>query len=178
MCGIAGLMNLEGRVDLGRLHQMSRLLCHRGPDDEGVVLIDPRSGQWFTMGGADTPREVFASPHAYAPGHRGRPGASVGHATEGRGPETAPADLHYPLGLLHRRLSIVDLSPAGHQPMCDRDGALWIGTFDSGLCRLKAGKFSVIDREQDFPNSVIGDIEDDGSGFFCLPLYQLGKILL
>ena len=83
MCGIAGLMNLEGRVDLGRLHQMSRLLCHRGPDDEGVVLIDPRSGQWFTMGGADTPREVFASPHAYAPGHRGGPGASVGHATEG-----------------------------------------------------------------------------------------------
>ena len=126
MCGIAGLMNLEGRVDLGRLHQMSRLLCHRGPDDEGVVLIDPRSGQWFTMGGADTPRDVFASPHAHAPGHRGRPGSSAGHATEGRGPDPAPADLHYPLGLLHRRLSIVDLSPAGHQPMCDRDGALWI----------------------------------------------------
>jgi len=30
---------------------------------------------------------------------------------------------------------------------------------------LKDGKFSVIDREQGLPNSVIGDIEDDGNGF-------------
>ncbi len=126
MCGIAGLMNTQGRADLGRLHQMSRLLRHRGPDGEGMVLLSPRSGQWFTLGGADTPVEVFASPHRYAPGHRGRPGESISHATEGRGPEPAPADAHYPLGLLHRRLAIVDLSPAGHQPMCDAEGALWI----------------------------------------------------
>jgi asparagine synthase (glutamine-hydrolysing) len=119
-------MNLRGRADLGRLHQMSRLLRHRGPDGEGLVLLSPRSGQWFTLGGADTPIEVFASPHRYAPGHRGRPGESVGHASEGRGPEPAPADAHYPLGLLHRRLAIVDLSPAGHQPMCDDEGACWI----------------------------------------------------
>src|SRR3954453_11299142 len=26
----------------------------------------------------------------------------------------------------HRRLSIVDLSPAGHQPMCNEDGTIWI----------------------------------------------------
>jgi asparagine synthase (glutamine-hydrolysing) len=26
----------------------------------------------------------------------------------------------------HRRLSIVDLSPAGHQPMCNEDGTVWI----------------------------------------------------
>lgn len=29
-------------------------------------------------------------------------------------------------GLAHRRLSIIDLSAAGHQPMCNEDGALWI----------------------------------------------------
>ena len=29
-------------------------------------------------------------------------------------------------GLSHRRLSIIDLSPAGHQPMATGDGAIWI----------------------------------------------------
>lgn len=30
------------------------------------------------------------------------------------------------IGLGHRRLSIVDLSPAGHQPMSNEDGSIWI----------------------------------------------------
>ncbi len=30
------------------------------------------------------------------------------------------------LGLAFRRLSIIDLSPAGHQPMCNEDGAIWV----------------------------------------------------
>lgn len=29
-------------------------------------------------------------------------------------------------GLAHRRLSIIDLSEAAHQPMCNEDGAIWI----------------------------------------------------
>jgi asparagine synthetase B (glutamine-hydrolysing) len=28
--------------------------------------------------------------------------------------------------LAHRRLSIIDLSPAGHQPMANKDGTVWI----------------------------------------------------
>ena len=67
MCGIAGLYEPGGRVDLGRLHEMSRLMRHRGPDDEGLALIDP-SGGAVTLGGADTPAAAYASGLPYAPG--------------------------------------------------------------------------------------------------------------
>lgn len=30
------------------------------------------------------------------------------------------------IGLGHNRLSIIDLSPAGHQPMCNHNGSLWV----------------------------------------------------
>src|ERR1051325_82103 len=32
----------------------------------------------------------------------------------------------------HRRLAILDLSPAGHQPMCNEDGTVWI-TFNGEI---------------------------------------------
>jgi asparagine synthase (glutamine-hydrolysing) len=64
MCGIAGILTGQGPVDPGRLERMSRVLAHRGPDDQGV-WVDPEVG----------------------------------------------------LGLVHRRLSILDLSERGHQPM-------------------------------------------------------------
>lgn len=36
------------------------------------------------------------------------------------------------VGLVHRRLSIIDLSPAGHQPMTNEDGTVWI-TFNGEI---------------------------------------------
>lgn len=38
-----------------------------------------------------------------------------------RGPDDAGAYAHGSLALGHRRLSIIDLSPAGHQPMVDNE---------------------------------------------------------
>ncbi|HYM80143.1 MAG TPA: asparagine synthase (glutamine-hydrolyzing) [Candidatus Limnocylindria bacterium] len=110
MCGIAGLYRVGGRVELGRLHHMGQLLKHRGPHDEGMVLIDPAGGAFMTLGGPDTPPDVFHSPHRFAPG---RHGGDQKNAT-------------YQVGFVHRRLSIVDLSPSGHQPMCGQDAREWI----------------------------------------------------
>ncbi|MBN2122725.1 MAG: asparagine synthase (glutamine-hydrolyzing) [Deltaproteobacteria bacterium] len=43
-----------------------------------------------------------------------------------RGPDDEGYHVAPPVGLGHRRLSIIDLSPAGRQPMSNEDGTLWI----------------------------------------------------
>jgi asparagine synthase (glutamine-hydrolysing) len=43
-----------------------------------------------------------------------------------RGPDDAGLWIDGPIGLAHRRLSILDPSPAGHQPMSDPTGDVWI----------------------------------------------------
>jgi asparagine synthase (glutamine-hydrolysing) len=40
------------------------------------------------------------------------------------------------LGLGHQRLSIIDLSPAGHQPMTNEDGTIWI-TYNGEVYNFK-----------------------------------------
>lgn len=68
MCGLAGVINLRHGLDLSVLKEASRLLSHRGPDDEGLFIEE---------------------------------GA----------------------GLLHQRLSIIDLAH-GSQPMSNEDRTL------------------------------------------------------
>lgn len=64
MCGIVGIWEFDGAVDVALLESMRDTLAHRGPDDKGTYIGD--SGR---------------------------------------------------VGLGHRRLAILDLTPAGHQPM-------------------------------------------------------------
>src|SRR5262249_14370639 len=72
MCGIAGILSLDGGpVDAAGLERASAAVAHRGPDDSGSWLDDGRR-----------------------------------------------------IGLAHRRLSILDLSSAGHQPFASDDGAV------------------------------------------------------
>ena len=49
-----------------------------------------------------------------------------------RGPDDAGIWCDGPIGLGHRRLAIIDLSEAGHQPMSNEDGSLWI-TFNGEI---------------------------------------------
>lgn len=93
MCGISGYLDLENGVRTDILRRMNDSIRHRGPDDEGYTLIGPSAFRHFS--GDDT-----AEPERFPPlsGADGRKAF---------------------LGLGHRRLSILDLSSAGHQPMED-----------------------------------------------------------
>ncbi len=95
MCGIAGLMRLDGPSpawDLALLDRMTDALAHRGPDDRGTWCND---------------RVAFG----------------------------------------HRRLSVIDLSAAGHQPMGNEDGQVQI-TYNGELYNfldLKA-RFGLVEK--------------------------------
>jgi asparagine synthase (glutamine-hydrolysing) len=52
--------------------------------------------------------------------------AAMGASLRHRGPDDAGVYIDGSVGLAHQRLSILDLSPAGHQPMSNEDGTVWI----------------------------------------------------
>ncbi len=51
---------------------------------------------------------------------------SMATAIRHRGPDDEGCLVEGPIGLAHKRLSIIDLSAAAHQPMTNEDGSLWI----------------------------------------------------
>lgn len=103
MCGIAGCIDLSGRpVSRALIRSMADAIRHRGPDDEGYVLIDARSGTSQAFAGPDSPRAVRAAMPLFD-----------------RHIENATANI----GLAHRRFAIIDLSAAGHQPFFSADGS-------------------------------------------------------
>ncbi|MEO6027429.1 MAG: asparagine synthase (glutamine-hydrolyzing) [Candidatus Binatia bacterium] len=101
MCGIVALWNRDGRpVERAAVRSAVASLARRGPDDEGYVLIDTRTGRAVPCGGDDTRVHGL--------------------------PRLDDVDGDFDLALGHRRLAIVDASAAGHQPMATDDGRLWI----------------------------------------------------
>lgn len=99
MCGVFGL--IQRRPFSGHeILAMSESIRHRGPDDEGFLVVEGRTLRRF--GGAATPEDAYASTLPYAPTHR----LQAGWRSEAGG-----------MLLGHRRLSILDLSANGHQPM-------------------------------------------------------------
>lgn len=110
MCAITALFSLAPRP-LGALaHLMNRAARHRGPDDEGYALFSGGDLAVTPLAGPDTPSKAFGAQLAFAP--------ELGRSVD------VPYAAH--VALAHRRLSIVDLSVAGHQPMCDATRRYWI----------------------------------------------------
>lgn len=97
MCGIFGLINTKEVIDESRVIAARDILAHRGPDDAGVYFS--QRGSHFDKAQRDILNYV---------------------ADEDKNAN------HVFIALAHRRLSIIDLSPAGHQPMTTNDGRFTI----------------------------------------------------
>ncbi|MFN8209101.1 MAG: asparagine synthase (glutamine-hydrolyzing) [Bacteroidales bacterium] len=103
MCGIAGIYHLDlNPVDTGVFRRMTGIIRHRGPDDEGFWLVNTQTGMSGAFSGEDSTPEIKSE----FPPLQNALGAN--------------------LALGFRRLSIIDLSRLGHQPMCDYTGSVWI----------------------------------------------------
>ena len=109
MCGVAALLG-SARTDLRDIGKMCDIIRHRGPDDAGYALFGGQELSPDTFGGKDTPAAVYGAQARYAPNR-----------------ELDDFRIHEAnVALGHRRLSIIDLSPLGHQPMCSKDDRFWI----------------------------------------------------
>lgn len=96
MCGISGIINLNrGTIDATRLEKATNIMRHRGPDDEGYVLIGKSATEYC---GKDSKVQF----------------PQIKTEKDAR------------IGLGHRRLSIIDVSPNGHQPICNENRNIWI----------------------------------------------------
>jgi asparagine synthase (glutamine-hydrolysing) len=56
----------------------------------------------------------------------------LGDSLAHRGPDDSGIYQSHQTGLVHRRLAIIDLSPAGHGPMCNEEGTIWL-TFNGEI---------------------------------------------
>lgn len=115
VCGIAALIRYpEGHLSSNMIREMSDIISHRGPDDEGFLFIPTQMKEPVPYGGKDTPESIYKSRTPYSP--------LINNEQFER--ERARPEPCIFLG--HRRLSIVDLSPMGHQPMCLPGSSIWI----------------------------------------------------
>src|SRR6185312_3612935 len=86
--------------------RMNDAIRHRGPDGEGYLVIND-TGE-FTAFGKDTPESIIHSSILHKPvqAMQNQPGIKA--------------------ILAHRRLSIIDITATGHQPLCNISQTLWI----------------------------------------------------
>jgi len=103
MCGFAGIVSECGITteSLFLLERATSALVHRGPDDEGYVLLG--NGKARSLRGIDTIPELSSLP-----------------AIDGITPQNEKAAFGF------RRLSIIELSAAGHMPMQDSATGNWL----------------------------------------------------
>lgn len=106
-----------------------------------------------------------------------------------RGPDAEGQFIKRNVGLGHRRLSIIDLSEDGHQPMCNEDGSVWIvfnGEFFNYLdfkdeiiqkghtLKSKSDTEYIIHLYEEYGFDVVNKI----NGMFSFVIYDFNKDIL
>lgn len=115
MCGIAGIISKTNNVSIkDTVFAMSKTIKHRGPDGEGFVF--------------------FNSNHCSAAFSNETPLVNIQNNQLPFNPNISINEIgnDFNIAFAHRRLSIIDLSASGHQPMCDNDKQYWI-TFNGEI---------------------------------------------
>ncbi|MCD0477168.1 asparagine synthase (glutamine-hydrolyzing) [Chryseobacterium sp. LC2016-29] len=109
MCGICGYYSFKNEISSENILEMNNAIRHRGPDDEGFWISDGSKGESFS--GNDSTKKIK---------------------------ETFPVlnESSSKIALGFRRLSIVDLSEKGHQPMLSDDEKITI-TFNGEIYNFK-----------------------------------------
>jgi asparagine synthase (glutamine-hydrolysing) len=99
MCGISGYYSLNSEISLAKYYHAHSLLRHRGPDDEGFVIY--KDNNVYEAKGKRTINDFsdLLDVISYCSSR---------------------------MVLGHHRLSIIDLSKHGHQPMSTDDKRYWI----------------------------------------------------
>ena len=100
MCGIFGIIS-DKKIYKEKLIEVSEVISHRGPDDEGFLLFNNKNNEHQCALGNDSIKEL-------------------------KFPKIESISRDFNSAFLHRRLSIIDLSSSGHQPMSYGDKNLWI----------------------------------------------------